>query len=191
MGTVEEDDANFLCELAQGHTYAIELGTFTVQFSAAILKGLNPEGRLLTLDTFRGSSGGPITQSLTRLQQLKALFERLAEYEGRYTVMVGEFSQAAHWIANASVDFVFIDGAHDYASVVSDISLFYPKLKIGGSVMVGHDFEQPASKCDPVKLARYSTSDDPYEGLHYGVIRAVSEFFPHCEHRNRFWWADL
>ena len=190
MGTVEEDDANFLCELAQGHTYAIELGTFTGQFSTAILKGLNPDGRLLTLDTFLGSSGGSIIQGLARLQQLKALFERLTPYEGRYSVMVGEFSQAAHWIANASVDFVFIDGAHDYASVINDIRLFRPKLKPGGK-LVGHDFAQPASKCDPVKLRRYSTSDDPYEGLHYGVIRAVSEFFPHCEHRNRFWWVHL
>jgi predicted O-methyltransferase YrrM len=40
---------------------------------------------------------------------------------------------------DASLDFVFIDAAHDYASVVKDLNAWYPKLKKGG-VLAGHDY---------------------------------------------------
>lgn len=53
-----------------------------------------------------------------------------------------------------SLDFVFIDAAHDYENVKNDISLWYPKVKEGG-VLAGHDYH----------------SNQP------GVIQAVDEFF--------------
>ena len=53
-----------------------------------------------------------------------------------------------------SIDFVFIDGAHDYKSVKADIDAWFPKVKIGG-VIGGHD----------------------YKNGWVGVDRAVDEFF--------------
>jgi len=38
-----------------------------------------------------------------------------------------------------SLDFVFIDAAHDYISVKKDINAWYPKVKKGG-VISGHDY---------------------------------------------------
>lgn len=38
-----------------------------------------------------------------------------------------------------SIDLLFIDGAHNYDSVKSDIENYFPKVKDGG-VMLGHDF---------------------------------------------------
>lgn len=40
-----------------------------------------------------------------------------------------------------SLDFVYIDGLHDYDSVKSDINAFYPKVKKGG-IIAGHDYHQ-------------------------------------------------
>ena len=51
------------------------------------------------------------------------------------------------------LDFVYIDGAHDYESVREDIRTIWPKMK-QGAIVGGHDFR----------------AHDP------GVIRAVSEF---------------
>jgi cephalosporin hydroxylase len=51
-----------------------------------------------------------------------------------------------------SLDFVFIDAAHDYDNVINDITLWYPKVKTGG-VVAGHDYPWP------------------------GVEKAVNEFF--------------
>ena len=54
-----------------------------------------------------------------------------------------------------SIDFVFIDGEHDYESVKKDIKDWLPKVKKGG-VIAGHDYVQ----------------------IHQGVIQAVTELLP-------------
>jgi hypothetical protein len=40
---------------------------------------------------------------------------------------------------NSSVDFVFIDAAHDYVSVQKDINAWLPKMK-PNSILAGHDY---------------------------------------------------
>lgn len=55
-----------------------------------------------------------------------------------------------------SLDFVFIDGNHDYEHVKEDIEEWTRKVKPGG-IVCGHDY-----KIDPVN--------------NYGVIRAVDEY---------------
>ena len=52
-----------------------------------------------------------------------------------------------------SLDFVFIDAAHDYESVKKDLNAWYPKVKTGGTI-AGHDYH-----------------------YHCGVYPAVNEFF--------------
>ena len=55
--------------------------------------------------------------------------------------------EASKCFADNSVDFLFLDGAHDYDSVKRDLAAWIPKVKKGG-IMAGHDFGHP-----PVKQA--------------------------------------
>jgi predicted O-methyltransferase YrrM len=54
---------------------------------------------------------------------------------------------AKHYEDN-SLDFIFIDAAHDYESVKKDINAWFPKLKKEG-IIAGHDY----TWCDDVKRA--------------------------------------
>jgi hypothetical protein len=45
----------------------------------------------------------------------------------------------ANQFANESLDFVYIDAAHDYENVKKDITAWLPKVKVGG-VIAGHDY---------------------------------------------------
>jgi predicted O-methyltransferase YrrM len=63
-------------------------------------------------------------------------------------------TEAAKKYEDYSLDFVFIDAAHDYTNVKNDIEAWFPKIKVGG-IIAGHD---------------YNTSID-------GVKKAVNEFF--------------
>lgn len=81
--------------------------------------------------------------------------------------------RAAALFPPASVDFVFLDAAHDEASVRADLAAWWPRVKPGG-VLAGHDY-------------------DPFWT---GVVRAVDGFFgvppfgarsplvPNC------WWVE-
>lgn len=47
--------------------------------------------------------------------------------------------EAAKLFPDASVDFCFVDAAHDYDSVAADIKAWLPKMK-PGSLLAGHDY---------------------------------------------------
>ena len=66
--------------------------------------------------------------------------ERLAPYD---CTLVKEYSvDAARMFEDGSIDFVYIDGHHDFANVVRDIAAWSPKVRKGG-IISGHDFRQP------------------------------------------------
>jgi hypothetical protein len=73
--------------------------------------------------------------------------------------------EAASLFADASIDAMFIDALHDYASVKDDLHAWYPKVKSGG-YLCGHDY--------------YSTRS--VETPHMGVRRAVDEFYKDKQH---------
>ena len=66
-------------------------------------------------------------------------WNRLKQYSDR-VCFLRDYSFNVVDIIPGDLDFVYIDGAHDYESVKRDISLFYPKLSDEG-VLCGHDFE--------------------------------------------------
>mgnify|MGYP001300021784 CR=1 FL=1 len=58
------------------------------------------------------------------------------------------------------LDFVYIDGDHNYEAVGEDIKLWEPKIRTGG-ILAGHD---------------YNKSKDRYRKIFSGVIQAVDEY---------------
>jgi hypothetical protein len=104
---------------------------------------------------------------------------------GKYEIVKEKFSSypniiikkmlsvdAAKDIPDETLDFVYIDGNHDYEFVRDDINAWYPKVKSGG-VISGHDFELDA---------------------YPGIVKAVNEFIEKYGlkliYNNYDWWAE-
>lgn len=62
-----------------------------------------------------------------KLEKINVVFHKMTSEE------------AVKNIENRSLDFLYIDGRHDYQSVINDIILWYPKVKYGG-IIAGHDY---------------------------------------------------
>lgn len=85
------------------------------------------------------------------------------KYKNRLIPIQALSSLAADQIADASLDLVFIDAAHDYQNVKTDILKYTPKLKPHG-LLTGHDIDYP------------------------GVNRAVKEMIPHYDVGPNYVW---
>jgi hypothetical protein len=86
---------------------------------------------------------------------------------------------AAPLLADASLDFVYIDARHDYCGVKEDLEAWWPKLRLGG-IMAGHDFYSA------LEASRTSKGAQHWEVCGDGTINdgavkgAVTEFA--CKH---------
>jgi hypothetical protein len=84
---------------------------------------------------------------------------RLAKFEKRSVCLRMLSMEATRLFAEQSMDFVYIDANHSYASCREDIAAWWPKVKVGG-LMAGHD---------------YLDGEKRWFG-HFGVKSAVDEF---------------
>jgi SAM-dependent methyltransferase len=81
---------------------------------------------------------------------------RMSQYDN--FVKIKNFShEAAGLIEDDSIDFVYLDGDHQYEPVKSEIEAWYPKVRVGG-ILAGHDY-----------VERSHIEE-------FGVIPAVNEF---------------
>lgn len=66
----------------------------------------------------------------------------IRRFVGRTTVIRKKSHEAAHEVADSSLDFVFIDADHSYKECLRDIKTWEPKVRPGGLIS-GHDYDHP------------------------------------------------
>jgi uncharacterized Rossmann fold enzyme len=153
-----------------------EIGVFTGDLSKRLLQGRD-DLRLYLIDHWAASAPGSYADSedfhskLTQAEQ-DQYFERtlgaIAFAAERAMVVRMHSAVAAQCVADASLDFVFIDADHSYEGCKADILAWSPKVRAGG-FLSGHD---------------YDNVDYPQ----WGVKRAVTELLGEPELGANFTW---
>lgn len=69
----------------------------------------------------------------------KTAFKSVFEFKDRALLIKNFSMEAVNFFTDEYFDFVFIDAAHDYDSVIEDIKAWMPKVKKGGYIC-GHDY---------------------------------------------------
>jgi len=97
----------------------------------------------------------------TFLNNISPLKDYIKVIKGNSEIIYGLFD-------DNSIDFLFIDGNHEYEAVKQDISLWLPKVKKGG-VISGHDYDLESVK------------------------RAVDEIFPDRKiwNKSNVWYKEM
>lgn len=95
--------------------------------------------RFFTVDHFKGSTPKHHAMPEVAGGNLEAIARgNLARVSEVVTVLAMSSVEAARTFADASVDFLFVDGTHDYDSVKADLLAWRPKMKAGG-IVAGDD----------------------------------------------------
>jgi len=119
----------------------VEIGVGAGQNSKKILENLDIE-KLYLIDSWTKYADYVKELKNTNNYSLKTTDgKRIAENNLKPWNWTDEISSiAVNDIEDEELDFVYIDGNHNYKYVLEDITLYWPKLKNGG-LMAGHDFK--------------------------------------------------
>jgi predicted O-methyltransferase YrrM len=126
----------------ENNSHFVEVGTWCGQsaiYMAVEIINSNKQIKFDCVDTWEGSEEH---QNLDVIRNNNLYETFLANIEPVKTIIkpVRQKSLDAAKIYNDnSLDFVFIDAAHDYENVKNDIWAWYPKVKSGG-MLAGHDY---------------------------------------------------
>ncbi len=169
------------------------LGTGSTQVMIDFVR--NRGGRLHCVDTWEGSPGVDNHAKIASTYDVYETFRRNVRAAGGENVVTAHrltsIQAAAKW-SEATVDMVFIDADHRFASVQQDIAAWLPKLRPGGT-MAGHDCEcrvtsANCSRLDQGKDHDHIDCEPPFLVRHAGVIVAVDVAFAG---RARLWAERL
>ena len=132
MLETREDLAKYFAEL--GFTSGVEVGVNRGYYSR-ILCEANPKLKLYGVDPW--DLLGPGRNDL----RIKRYAEAQDYLSGVNAELIKKFSvDAAKDFENESLDFVYIDGNHEFDDVMRDIIEWTPKIKKGG-IVSGHDYD--------------------------------------------------
>ena len=115
----------------------VEIGTQRGSNARSICNNLNVK-KIYCIDPYGEYSENQQGKKYTHnfMSMLKIAMKKLKNYPVKFVPM--ESAKAAKYVPK-NIDFVYIDGNHDYDFVIKDMILYYDLLKHGG-VLAGHDF---------------------------------------------------
>jgi len=129
----------------------VEVGSWqgcSACYLASRLKELGKDATVFCVDQWSGlEMPDPSVSHCISVPFLKKFMDNVREcgLSDVIVPIISDSDKAASRFENASLDFIFIDASHDYASVKRDISVWLPKLKPGGTIS-GHDFHTDGVK---------------------------------------------
>lgn len=154
-----------MVEKSKDNSHFVEIGAWmgkSTSYMAVEIANSNKNIKFDTIDTWAGSDEESHKEIINGLEM--SLYDKfisnVSPIINYINPIIGYSEYIADTYENESLDFVFLDGAHDYESIKKDIEKWYPKVKMNG-VIAGHDYNE------------HGIEGNEWEG----VVRAVNEFF--------------
>jgi len=111
----------------------VEIGVFEGDNAIHMLNHLDIK-KLYLIDPYKH----PKRESLKHIEAKQIAVERLQPYKDKIEFIYKKSENAIDNIPN-NLDFVYIDGNHEYDYIKKDLKLYYPKVRSGG-IFGGHDY---------------------------------------------------
>ncbi len=118
----------------------VEVGSAFGQFAGRILSTWKGK-ELYMVDPWERQMGDAYLEVTNHSAPFHEWYKQclqLSQGDDRVTLLKMLSVEAATRFKDSQLDFVYIDGNHDYGHVMQDLDLWWPKVKLGGLVG-GHD----------------------------------------------------
>ena len=112
-----------------------EVGCFRGYLTRVLLKHFK---NVIAVDPWQSGYDEGDQSSFADMDEVKSEFDREAGIADNVEVMEMTSAEASKLIKDESLDIVYIDANHTYDSVIEDLTLWLPKVKLGGYI-TGHD----------------------------------------------------
>ena len=147
-----------IVEKSKDVAHFVEIGAWlgkSTSYMAVEIANSGKQIKFDAIDTWEGSKGSWDEKDYNLNEPYQKFLDNIDSIKEFINPIRGWSYDVVDKYEDKSLDFIFIDGAHDYESVKRDIKDWFPKLKKGGTIG-GHD---------------YNEKDWP------GVVQAVNEYF--------------
>jgi len=141
-----------------GFKYGAEIGVRRGTFSANLCHTM-PGLKLLCVDPWL-RTGMQKQQDVDEF--LKQAQKVLEGFDIVFMRMKSE--KASEGVEDGTLDFVYIDAAHDYDNVKLDLECWVPKVRVGG-VVAGHDYIRKPSHGGVTQAVKFYTEKYKIQGL--------------------------
>lgn len=131
-----------LLEIIPKNSIGVEIGVFKGDFSRIIFQTINPKLFYL-IDPWEGKiesgdkNGNNIEYIDGNHYYINNIIKEFLFYP--QIKILKHYSDIINLFPNNYLDWIYIDGAHDYSTVKHDLISSYPKIKQNGYIM-GHDY---------------------------------------------------
>ena len=118
----------------------VEIGTYYGQWAEHVLKNWN--GNLIGVDPYINYPKEEYLDGCNLVDLEEARYQALhvlKPFGERFSLMRMPSMEAVLEFEDGSLDWVYLDGNHDYKHVFEDMNAWWPKVRRGG-VLGGHDF---------------------------------------------------
>ena len=171
----------FLRSTRRRNLVGVEIGVHDGWHALDLMENL-PVDKLYLIDPYKSyedyyeSIGNPRKTQGALNERMKVAQKILRKYGDRVKFIRKLSDDAVGDFKDESLDFIYIDGNHQYEFAKKDVENYYPKVKKGG-VIGGDDY----------------THSPETESERFGVFNAVNEFFKKLRKDiffyQRDWWV--
>lgn len=133
---------NELIQLIPKFSIGVEIGVFKGEFSKVLLEGIQPE-LLYLIDPWEGliGSGDKDGNNVIQIDGNSYYINNIIpEFLFIPNVkLLRHYSDVINLFPDSYLDWIYIDGLHEYESIKYDLETSFSKIKYGGYIM-GHDY---------------------------------------------------
>ena len=119
------------------NTIFVEIGAFkgkSTTYMGEVIKKSNKNIKFYTIDVFTIMPQQAEQGFIYNLGFYDEFIRNIEPVKEYITPLKMKSSEACKLFEDESIDFILIDGDHSYPQVKQDIMLWYPKLKVGGTI---------------------------------------------------------